>query len=323
MARVMITGSADGLGLMAARLLAEQGHEVTLHARDAARGSGLAALPRPGGGARRPVQHRRHSRVADQAQRSAATTPSSTTPASATASRERLRDRRRPGPRLRRQRARAVPADRADHRPAGSSTSVPACTGAATPTLATCSGSTAPLERRAGLLGQQAVRRWCSRSRSPAAGPRCSPTRVEPGWVPTKMGGPDAPDDLSQAAVTQAWLAVSDDPAATVTGRYFYHQRLRASSTRRPAATPCRISCWPAARRSAGPSCPRRGDRSGSRSAPGRADGVLLPDARLRARRRGPAAGDVAARLAGLRPVRPDPGLRCGPGCTGSPPTPA
>jgi NAD(P)-dependent dehydrogenase (short-subunit alcohol dehydrogenase family) len=51
---------------------------------------------------------------------------------------------------------------------------------------------------------------------------------LEPGWVPTKMGGRGAPDDLSLGAVTQAWLAVSDDPAATVTGRYFYHQQLRA-----------------------------------------------------------------------------------------------
>jgi NAD(P)-dependent dehydrogenase (short-subunit alcohol dehydrogenase family) len=48
---------------------------------------------------------------------------------------------------------------------------------------------------------------------------------VEPGWVATKMGGPAAPDDLSLAPVTQAWLAVSDDPAATVTGGYFFHQR--------------------------------------------------------------------------------------------------
>jgi NAD(P)-dependent dehydrogenase (short-subunit alcohol dehydrogenase family) len=34
---------------------------------------------------------------------------------------------------------------------------------------------------------------------------------LEPGWVPTKMGGPGAPDDLSLAPVTQVWLAVSDD----------------------------------------------------------------------------------------------------------------
>lgn len=50
---------------------------------------------------------------------------------------------------------------------------------------------------------------------------------LEPGWVPTKMGGPGAPDDLSLAPVTQAWLAVSDDPAARVTAGYFYHQRPR------------------------------------------------------------------------------------------------
>jgi NAD(P)-dependent dehydrogenase (short-subunit alcohol dehydrogenase family) len=48
---------------------------------------------------------------------------------------------------------------------------------------------------------------------------------VEPGWVATKMGGPGAPDDLSLGPVTQAWLAVSDDPAATVSGQLFYHQR--------------------------------------------------------------------------------------------------
>jgi len=35
---------------------------------------------------------------------------------------------------------------------------------------------------------------------------------VDPGWVATKMGGPGAPDDLAQGSVTQAWLAVSDDP---------------------------------------------------------------------------------------------------------------
>jgi NAD(P)-dependent dehydrogenase (short-subunit alcohol dehydrogenase family) len=48
---------------------------------------------------------------------------------------------------------------------------------------------------------------------------------VEPGWVPTRMGGPTAPDDLSLGSVTQAWLAVSDDPAATGTGGYFFHQQ--------------------------------------------------------------------------------------------------
>jgi NAD(P)-dependent dehydrogenase (short-subunit alcohol dehydrogenase family) len=47
---------------------------------------------------------------------------------------------------------------------------------------------------------------------------------VEPGWVATKMGGPSAPDDLEAAPVTQCWLAVSDEPPAKATGGYWYHQ---------------------------------------------------------------------------------------------------
>jgi NAD(P)-dependent dehydrogenase (short-subunit alcohol dehydrogenase family) len=57
---------------------------------------------------------------------------------------------------------------------------------------------------------------------------------LEPGWVPTKMGGPDAPDDMDLAPVTQVWLATSDDPEAMVTGRYFFHQQLRETH---PAAS--------------------------------------------------------------------------------------
>ena len=56
---------------------------------------------------------------------------------------------------------------------------------------------------------------------------------LDPGWVPTKMGGPRAPDDLDQAHRTQVWLATSDDPAAKVSGGYFYHLKPRTPS---PAA---------------------------------------------------------------------------------------
>lgn len=48
---------------------------------------------------------------------------------------------------------------------------------------------------------------------------------VDPGWVPTRMGGPNAPDDLALGHATQAWLAVSDDEAARVTGHYWHHQQ--------------------------------------------------------------------------------------------------
>jgi NAD(P)-dependent dehydrogenase (short-subunit alcohol dehydrogenase family) len=54
---------------------------------------------------------------------------------------------------------------------------------------------------------------------------------LEPGWVPTQMGGPGAPDDMDEAHLTQAWLAVNDNPEARVTGKYFYHlKRMRPNS---------------------------------------------------------------------------------------------
>ncbi len=46
---------------------------------------------------------------------------------------------------------------------------------------------------------------------------------VDPGWVPTKMGGRSASDDLQKGYETQAWLAVSNDSQAQVSGRHFYH----------------------------------------------------------------------------------------------------
>ena len=51
---------------------------------------------------------------------------------------------------------------------------------------------------------------------------------VDPGWVPTKMGGSGATDDLDEGHLTQTWLAVSDDPAASVSGAYWYHRKQQA-----------------------------------------------------------------------------------------------
>ena len=63
------------------------------------------------------------------------------------------------------------------------------------------------------MLAFAVARRW----------PDVFSNALEPGWVPTKMGGPGAPDDMDQAHLTQAWLAAGDDPKAQVTGGYFYH----------------------------------------------------------------------------------------------------
>src|SRR4030095_5209968 len=48
---------------------------------------------------------------------------------------------------------------------------------------------------------------------------------VDPGWVPTKMGGRSAPDNLQKGYETQVWLATSNDEKAKVSGRYFFHQK--------------------------------------------------------------------------------------------------
>lgn len=54
---------------------------------------------------------------------------------------------------------------------------------------------------------------------------------VDPGWVPTRMGGDGAPGDLMKGAETQVWLAISNDPEALVTGKYFHHKEQRKSNS--------------------------------------------------------------------------------------------
>ena len=65
------------------------------------------------------------------------------------------------------------------------------------------------------ILSMAVARRW----------PDVYANALDPGWVPTKMGGPGAPDDLEKGYLTQTWLAVSDDESAKVSGRYFFHQK--------------------------------------------------------------------------------------------------
>lgn len=65
------------------------------------------------------------------------------------------------------------------------------------------------------ILAKAVARKW----------PHVYANAVNPGWVPTKMGGGGAPDNLEQGFQTQVWLAGSNDPKALVSGRYFHHQR--------------------------------------------------------------------------------------------------
>jgi NAD(P)-dependent dehydrogenase (short-subunit alcohol dehydrogenase family) len=69
------------------------------------------------------------------------------------------------------------------------------------------------------LLAFGIARRW----------PGVLSNALEPGWVPTKMGGTEATDVLDEAHRTQVWLAASDQPEALVTGEYFYHLRKKGT----------------------------------------------------------------------------------------------
>ena len=48
---------------------------------------------------------------------------------------------------------------------------------------------------------------------------------MDPGWVPTQMGGAGAPGSIAEGAETGVWLAVSNQAAAQVSGRFFFHDR--------------------------------------------------------------------------------------------------
>ncbi len=65
------------------------------------------------------------------------------------------------------------------------------------------------------ILAKAIARKW----------PEVYANAVDPGWVPTKMDGAEAPDDLEKGFETQLWLAVSNNKKAKVSGRYFYHKK--------------------------------------------------------------------------------------------------
>jgi NAD(P)-dependent dehydrogenase (short-subunit alcohol dehydrogenase family) len=85
------------------------------------------------------------------------------------------------------------------------------------------------------ILAFYAARKW----------PDVYSNALEPGWVATKMGGPGAPDSLADAPKTQVWLAAGNEPEVLVSGKYFYHKKLR--SVHPAAADPAVQDCFIAA----------------------------------------------------------------------------
>jgi NAD(P)-dependent dehydrogenase (short-subunit alcohol dehydrogenase family) len=228
MARVFITGSSDGLGQMAAQLLIEQGHNVVLHARSEQRGQqALAAVP----GAESVV-------IGDLA--SIAQTRNVAEQVNRLGSFDAVIHNAGVGYREPR---RIATEDALPHVFAVNTLApyiLTALIQKPKRLVYLSSGlhrsGDASLEdlvwERRPWQGQQAysdsklhdvllafavARRW----------PAVLSNALEPGWVRTKMGGPEAPDNLDQAHRTQVWLAVSNDKDATVSGQYFFHMQPR------------------------------------------------------------------------------------------------
>jgi len=225
--RVFITGSADGLGLMAARQLAAQGHQVTLHARNDARAAdALAAVPDAAGVVVGDVSAIAGIRsVADQV--NARGRQDAVIHNAGVGYR---------GPRIETAdglsqvfavnvlapyllTALITPPGRLVYLSSGMQRGGSADLTDPQWTKRRWNGTQAYSDSKLldVLLARGVARRW----------PGVRSNSVDPGWVATRMGGPGAPDDLSAGAATQSWLAVSDDPAADVTGQHFYHQQAR------------------------------------------------------------------------------------------------
>jgi len=226
MARVFVTGSSDGLGLMAAKLLIEQGHEVVLHGRNQARSrDALAAAAGAQGAVSGDFSTIVGARaVADEVNRLGHF--DAVIHNAGIGSREPRRVETQPGvssvfavnvlapyvlTALIQRPKRLVYVSSGMHR------GVRPHMDDLMWTKRAWSASSAYAESKLCdvLLAFVVARRWSD----------VISNALEPGWVRTKMGGPGAPGDLRQGSVTQAWLAVSDDELARSTGGYFYHQR--------------------------------------------------------------------------------------------------
>jgi NAD(P)-dependent dehydrogenase (short-subunit alcohol dehydrogenase family) len=226
LARVLITGSTDGLGLMAARLLVGDGHEVTLHARNDKRAAdareSLAAAAHVVLGDLSSIAGMRQ--VAEQA--------------NVLGRYDAVIHNAAVGPREPR---RIETADGLSHVFAVNVLAPYLLTALLTrPGRLIYLGSGLHRGGDADLSDLQWARRKWNGSQAYSDSklfdailafalarhwPDVLSNALEPGWVATRMGGPTAPDDLAQGPVTQAWLAVSDDVAAQVSGEYFYHQQ--------------------------------------------------------------------------------------------------
>ncbi len=228
MARIFITGSADGLGQLAAQLLLQAGHRVVLHARNGVRAQAAQAAA-PGAesvvvGDLSGLEGMRQ--VADEANRLGRF--DAVIHNAGVSYREPRRGNTADGwpvvlavnslgpyvlTCLMHRPARLVYLSSGLH--LNGDASLHDLTWAERP----WNGAQAYADSKLHdvLLAFAVARHW----------PTVPANAVSPGWVATKMGGAGATDSLEAAPKTQVWLATSPEPAALATGQYLYHQHPR------------------------------------------------------------------------------------------------
>jgi NAD(P)-dependent dehydrogenase (short-subunit alcohol dehydrogenase family) len=213
MARILVTGSADGLGHATAQTLLGEGHEVVVHVRAKARVAAVEDLVARGArvviGDLADLAQTRH--LAEQVNalgtvdvvvhNAGVYTGPSVLPVNVVAPYVLTVLVRRP--------ARLVYLSSGMHRGGRPKLEGMDWTGQRV------TGSYSDSKLFVTTLAAAVARLW----------PDVLSNAVDPGWVPTKMGGSHAPDDLQLGHRTQEWLATSDDAAARTSGGYWYHQQ--------------------------------------------------------------------------------------------------
>ena len=256
MARVFITGSSDGLGLMVGQLLADQGHRIVLHARSDARAARREDRPCP-----RP----KRSSIGDLS--SIAATKDLATQVNALGPFDAVIHN-------------AAVGYREGHRLTSDGLPHVFAINTLAPYILTAlidrpkrlvylsSGMHERAQRQSrrhsvaqaalgwivGLRREQAARRHARfHRRAPLAqrAVECGDARLGP----DQDGRRRAPDDIAQAHLTQAWLATSDDSEAKTTGGYFYHLKRREPNREAREESRCRTGSSASARRFPGSTC--------------------------------------------------------------------